>query len=130
MINVYFYEDSQHDFFEKNINRILNFGGISKMYVIEQLESLKGGYFSNNRLKFQLRHLFSQEQGWEWPINEIICNRIYKVIIKNRLFRYGYIEQIKYQKLRRLKNVGIFKSKKKGDNKTCLNKICFYLCNK
>tara|TARA_B100000035_G_scaffold205010_1_gene175276 strand:- start:1017 stop:1406 length:390 start_codon:yes stop_codon:yes gene_type:complete len=128
MINVYKYDKDLHERLVSCKNKIC-VGLNVEVKMIKLMETLIGGYFSSKRLRFQLENLFSENNGWGWPDGVIIANNIYKLITKNRMFKYGIISIIEYQKLRRKKLVGIFKvDESKSKEKSIFNIICFYIC--
>ena len=129
---IYHYSQYGHLYFSNNLKKI---SVLSRNYddkILIELETLSGGIFSKKRLIFQLENLFSEKRGWRWPLNEIISKKLYKIITTNPIFKYGNIDKLKYQELRRGKKVGIFKTNDKNNksNKSnnCLTYLCIFFC--
>ena len=65
MIYVYKYDISEHGYLIKQKDKLLKLGIGQKDKIISIMETLIGGYFSRERLIYQLKSLFSEKKWME-----------------------------------------------------------------
>lgn len=128
MVFIYCYNELNHRYFNfKTLYKHLKLSQNILENIVLTLETLIGGYFSAKRLKFQLKNLFSERRGWNFPLGDAIIVCIYKIIQHNPLFKYGEKPELEYRCLRCRNSVGIFKRIKKPAVRET-KKLGFYLC--
>jgi hypothetical protein len=123
MVYVYKYDEYRHEHLNKKLKIMFNtIHSIDESDVSKTMESLIGGYFSRDRLFYQLHGLFSRDNGWEYPDNEIIREHIYDFIVNDPVYLCGNLPNEEYVIMRNCENVGIFKKNKyiKKDECSCL----------
>ena len=129
MIRIYCYNELNHQHFSlKTLYKMLKLKSSILENIILTLQTLIGGYFSNQRLEFQLSHLFSERQGWYFPLGEAIAACIYKAICHNYIFLYGMRPIREYQRLKCLRLVGIFYEPKPKPTKKKPSRLFRFLC--
>tara|TARA_B100000424_G_scaffold258222_1_gene239877 strand:+ start:100 stop:498 length:399 start_codon:yes stop_codon:yes gene_type:complete len=123
MVYVYKYDEYRHQHLNKQLKTMFStIHSIDESDVTKTMESLIGGYFSRDRLFYQLHGLFSRDNCWEYPDNEIIREYIYDFIVNDPVYLCGNLSNEEYIMMRNHESVGIFKKTKyiKKDKCPCL----------